>query len=522
MSYIPIESIFTGSNLSNGVISGNNIKTNGISQGHILSGYMDLSSNQNISGIKTFANSLIFKNIVGTDSVAIQSVNTIRVNSQNPAFKWGTGTSQQANTHIGSIYAGFRTGASDANDGTVALSMSHSGQKVNVNDAGGTFPGQLTVFPTAAVVGIVSRGAASQTANLQEWQNSAGTVLAGFTPQGTGRLALGSGVAGSVLHIFGADAELGGAGASDAHWVRLHHASTSNGIGMGISFYTAKTNNNGPFRVADISTVISDHSDTGASADIVFGTSDGIASVTERGRIGKSGGYSIGNTAEESSWLTISGSMTNKSSMRLKPGGVPGVPASGDVWNDSDRKGFYFNTHATNTITQNIPGVILTTTGLGAFANTTSETSIVGGGIGTATLPANFFTPGKTIRVIARGVYNTDAVTPGNLNIKINLGGTTVAQTGAQTLTNAVANRHFDTDVILTCRSTGVGGLFMSQGMTHLFTTAVATTLEEMTNTGFVVVDTTASKLLDVTATFSAADADNNISGTNVIFEVLN
>jgi hypothetical protein len=38
--------------------------------------------------------------------------------------------------------------------------------------------------PTASVVTTMIRGAASQTANLQEWQNSAGTVLARITSAG--------------------------------------------------------------------------------------------------------------------------------------------------------------------------------------------------------------------------------------------------------------------------------------------------------------------------------------------------
>ena len=40
------------------------------------------------------------------------------------------------------------------------------------------------VTPTASTVGLIVKGAASQTANLQEWQNSAGTVLASIASSG--------------------------------------------------------------------------------------------------------------------------------------------------------------------------------------------------------------------------------------------------------------------------------------------------------------------------------------------------
>jgi hypothetical protein len=44
----------------------------------------------------------------------------------------------------------------------------------------------VTVTPqTAAIAGLVVKGAASQTANLQEWQNSAGTVLARVDSSGS-------------------------------------------------------------------------------------------------------------------------------------------------------------------------------------------------------------------------------------------------------------------------------------------------------------------------------------------------
>ena len=51
----------------------------------------------------------------------------------------------------------------------------------------------------AANIGLIVRGAASQTANLQEWQDSAGTVLARIESTGkivgTSDLLISSGVA---------------------------------------------------------------------------------------------------------------------------------------------------------------------------------------------------------------------------------------------------------------------------------------------------------------------------------------
>lgn len=72
--------------------------------------------------------------------------------------------------------------------GTVLGAVTSGGTFYNIgNIATGTSTalGRLTsLVVTPTVVGAVIRGAASQTANLQEWQNSAGTVLARITSAG--------------------------------------------------------------------------------------------------------------------------------------------------------------------------------------------------------------------------------------------------------------------------------------------------------------------------------------------------
>ncbi|NCV08189.1 MAG: hypothetical protein EBW12_06325 [Actinobacteria bacterium] len=57
--------------------------------------------------------------------------------------------------------------------------------KMSANTQGAGFLGQIsTVASSASTIGLVIRGATSQTANLQEWQNSAGTVLTSISPTG--------------------------------------------------------------------------------------------------------------------------------------------------------------------------------------------------------------------------------------------------------------------------------------------------------------------------------------------------
>ena len=63
--------------------------------------------------------------------------------------------------------------------------------KISANTQGSGFLGQISAIATSAsTIGMVIRGAASQTANLQEWQDSAGVVLSKFDSRG--RLIIGN------------------------------------------------------------------------------------------------------------------------------------------------------------------------------------------------------------------------------------------------------------------------------------------------------------------------------------------
>jgi len=57
-------------------------------------------------------------------------------------------------------------------------------------------------------------------------------------------------------------------------------------------------------------------------------------------------------------------------------------------------------------------------------ANTTTETSMLGTGVGTATLPANFLIPGRVVRLKSRGTISTG--TSQSSTVRFNIGGTTV------------------------------------------------------------------------------------------------
>lgn len=150
------------------------------------------------------------------------------------------------------------------------------------------------------------------------------------------------------------------------------------------------------------------------------------------------------------------------------------------------------------------------------------------------TLPANFWSIGKTLRVTSRGRISNVVTSPGTLTMDFRLGSVIAFTTQALAL-NVVAktNVSFEWEVILTCRAIGSGtsadligiGSFASEsvigsplpsvgGSGILLTPATAPAV----GTGF---DSTVSAVVDHFATWSANNA-NSITVHQWVLEELN
>lgn len=191
------------------------------------------------------------------------------------------------------------------------------------------------------------------------------------------------------------------------------------------------------------------------------------------------------------------------------------VIQDGDLWNDSDRQTLVNRQKSTYL---NIPSVLYTEIDDQIVTNTTTETTLIGTGIGSMTLGADFLTAGKTINAVLHGYYAHAAVTPGTIRLRGYVGSTVVLDTGTVNLSGAITtNRTFAFQSVMTCRTTGASGSVISQGE-----------LKEQGSSAFVLntspttIDTTISQTLDFTIEFSLASTDNKVATTNIIIEVLN
>lgn len=213
-------------------------------------------------------------------------------------------------------------------------------------------------------------------------------------------------------------------------------------------------------------------------------------------------------------------STTASASIKIPAGTAPTSPVEGDQWNDSTQKA---DIAFIDGIKQSRVGCIFTQTADVTVASTASETTLIGTGVGTVTLPANFFTVGKTIRIGANGHYGT-ANPAGTLQIKVKLGTTVILDTTASTMSNGLSNLAWTiAETVITCRTTGATGTVMGQGYAEFSTTHTATTIDDFTpNTTAITIDTTASQAISITAQWGTSSASNTITATNVTIEVLN
>lgn len=195
----------------------------------------------------------------------------------------------------------------------------------------------------------------------------------------------------------------------------------------------------------------------------------------------------------------------------------------GDFWNDSTQKTFCAYEAG---LRQDLSGVIFTGTADATVGNSTSELSGVPTGVGTLTLPANFWVAGKTARITLVGYQTYSNSTTPTLRVKAKAGSTVVADTTALSLpsaTTSATTSPLRTIVDITCRTTGATGTVMAQ-VQHFFGLVGGTPNSRCIatpNTSATTLNTTASGALDVTFTWGTANAANTLTITNISVEVL-
>lgn len=162
-------------------------------------------------------------------------------------------------------------------------------------------------------------------------------------------------------------------------------------------------------------------------------------------------------------------------------------------------------------------GTIFAMTVSSSVSNSTSETNIVGVGSGTVTLPANYLQVGKSVRIMARGVYTT-TTTAGNLTVKLKFGSTVIVSTANLVLVSSQTTPQFwGFSITLTVRSSGASGTLMGNTALVMYDTVNGGRLFPMTMLMPVSVDMTTTQDISLTSQFSLANSSISMTASNFV-----
>lgn len=168
-----------------------------------------------------------------------------------------------------------------------------------------------------------------------------------------------------------------------------------------------------------------------------------------------------------------------------------------------------------------LAGIKFTQTADQTIANTTTETTLFGSGVGTLSLPANFWTVGKTIRLEIHGDFS-DTGNP-TVEVQAYYGATSLIDSGAIALSGLGGTEEWECIVLITCRSVGVTGSVETVIDWEYETTTGSSVIERLDVAGVLqTIDTTAAGALDVTFQWGTAAAANTLTSEIAFVEVLN
>lgn len=149
-----------------------------------------------------------------------------------------------------------------------------------------------------------------------------------------------------------------------------------------------------------------------------------------------------------------------------------------------------------------IPGILYTKTATTtAFAASSTVQNLAASGIGNLILPANFFKPGKSIRITAKGVY-TFSTTISLIN-QLKLNSITAIATPSITMPNET-NRYWEFEGIINCYTTGAIGNFQCSGkFGHDSGVGTTVTYFPMFNVNSITADTTTANTISYISKFA-------------------
>lgn len=196
----------------------------------------------------------------------------------------------------------------------------------------------------------------------------------------------------------------------------------------------------------------------------------------------------------------------------------PGSPANGDAWTSSDRNAVSVRIAGQ---TEDVVTSMWRNSAAASFDTTLTETSLLADtGVGTKTLAANRLKVGNQVRVKLAGLYGTKASSPGNFTIKLKNGATTMVTISAFGLPTNVVDQNWWIEAVGTVTATGASGNILWT-INFYYNDGTGTLKGRPYTVNSAIIDTTASKLIDVTGQFTVSDIANYWETTTASIELV-
>ena len=145
-------------------------------------------------------------------------------------------------------------------------------------------------------------------------------------------------------------------------------------------------------------------------------------------------------------------------------------------------------------------------------SGTSVETSVINGGVGTLTVPANAFNVGDSFRADLSGIMN--AANNQTIRIRVKSGSAVLLDSGVQSLTNSISNDIFTLSLDFTIRQTGGAGVASIAAFgrfVYLKTNNSSTQGFGMNTVNSTTFNTTINNTLNVTIQWGSNNAGNSI-----------
>jgi hypothetical protein len=290
----------------------------------------------------------------------------------------------------------------------------------------------------------------------------------------------------------------------------LQGGASTNGIQNGIFTFSQSQTINTYLRSSSlISTVASDLGNTNVAKQIYFIAAANSGSQFEWH-------YATGNTLSAGSirmYLTSGGVLWTNGSASATALTIRNTPTA----NPSGTQVLVRNTSTGNVEYRAYGGLYSQTAQSAAITATVAESSLIGTGVGSLTVPANGFVVGDSFHANLFG--EVTAANAETLQIRVKAGSVVLADFGAYAMPTT-SNKSWELNITFTIRAIGAAGVAaIAANGTFSFTHGGGSTFEanKVNTVNSTTFDTTASNTLDITLQWGSTNATNTISSDQFV-----